>query len=148
MLQRKSTGEYLESGTTFASTMVAGLLHEIVHYYANAAVPPTKSPEDDKKVYYVNECVGLKGRKARLMPNCYVYYVLSKLESDFFLLRLRISTVPSFCTSFVSSPDPLHFAEYIGYFGGLKGVSSLNSSLQASIKNAKSSRICRQEWNC
>ncbi|KAG6997682.1 hypothetical protein G7Y79_00038g074410 [Physcia stellaris] len=87
MLQRKSTGEYLESGATFANTMVAGLLHEIVHYYANAAVPPTKSPEDDKEVYYVND--------------------LSKLESDFLLLRLQI------CTSFVSSPDSLHFAEHL-----------------------------------
>lgn len=105
MLQRKSTGEYLESGATFANTMVAGLLHEIVHYYANAAVPPTKSPEDDKEVYYVNECVGLKGRKARLMSNCYVYYILSKLESDFFLLRLQIALLSSLLPTHFTLPS-------------------------------------------
>lgn len=111
MLQKKSTGEYLESGATFANTMVGGLLHEIVHYYANSAVPPTKAPEKGSEVYTVSDCVGLKGREARLTPNCYVYYALSKLESSFSLLRLEMSTVPFTCTSFVSSSDFLHFVE-------------------------------------
>ena len=111
MLQKKSTGEYLESGATFANTMVGGLLHEIVHYYANSAVPPTKAPEEGSEVYTVSDCVGLKGRDARLTPNCYVYYALSKLKPYFFLLRLEISMAPFTCTFTVSSPDFLHFPE-------------------------------------
>lgn len=143
MLQKKSTGEYLEAGATFANTMVGGLLHEIVHYYAYAAVPP-KRGEEETEVYYVSDCVKLKGRDARLMPNCYVYYALSKLGVPFPCYRVGTLLPPSLV--FISSFLPALFTllSSMGTLWGLRVILELNSAFQVYFNNAICFRMYRK----
>lgn len=83
----EATNQFQSDGLSLVNTQVSVLLHELVHFYSEAASGVQVTHEGIR----LNDCVGLNAEQSRLNPNNYVYYVFStSLPPGLFELSLLI----------------------------------------------------------
>lgn len=69
----EATNRFRGDGLSLANTQVSVLLHELVHFYSEAA----SGVQVEYERIRLNDCVGLSAKRSRSNPNNYIYYVYS-----------------------------------------------------------------------